>query len=64
MADGVMLGKGKVKIKILPGSLRVITDLDNNGKGRAQQENAGSLPKQDSKVTAQDNHDVVAIKVG
>ena len=44
MADGVMLGKGKVKIKILPGSLRVIAPPAGTGVEKAPQEAAVDLP--------------------
>ena len=47
MADGVALGKGKVKIKVLPGALRVITGMNESvlatpkkGKAKVQPEPA------------------------
>ena len=44
MADGVMLGKGKVKIKILPGTLRVITPEVGAGVEKPQHETGADLP--------------------
>jgi diacylglycerol kinase (ATP) len=44
MADGVMLGKGKVKIKILPGTLRVIAPEAGTGVEKPKEEAAAGLP--------------------
>lgn len=45
MADGVMLGKGKVKIKVLPGALRVIAPEVGTGVEKPVQETgAAELP--------------------
>ena len=38
MADGVMLGKGKVKIKVLPGALRVIAPEVGTGAEKPPEE--------------------------
>ncbi len=44
MADGVMLGKGKVKIKIKPGALRVFAPEPGTGVEKPPQETAEHLP--------------------
>lgn len=44
MADGVMLGKGTVKIKVLPGVLRVIAPPVGTGLEKPQPASAASLP--------------------
>jgi YegS/Rv2252/BmrU family lipid kinase len=64
MADGIMLGKGKIKIKILPGGLRVITDLGNAPQKGVPQEEEVPLNKQGPEAITQDKHEDVAIKVG
>jgi diacylglycerol kinase (ATP) len=44
MADGVMLGKGKVKIKIHPGALRVIAPEAGAGIEKPKEEAGAGLP--------------------
>lgn len=44
MADGVMLGKGKVKIKVLPGALRVIAPEPGSGVEKSPQAAGADLP--------------------
>jgi YegS/Rv2252/BmrU family lipid kinase len=44
MADGVMLGKGAVKIKLLPGALRVIAPEVGSGVEKPKSEADASLP--------------------
>jgi diacylglycerol kinase (ATP) len=44
MADGVMLGKGTVKIKVLPGALRVIAPEVGAGVERPRQAADANLP--------------------
>ena len=44
MADGVMLGKGKVKIKVLPGALRVIAPEVGSGAEKPPEEAGTDLP--------------------
>jgi diacylglycerol kinase (ATP) len=44
MADGVMLGKGKVKIKVLPGALRVIAPEVGAGVEKPPEEIGADLP--------------------
>ena len=44
MADGVMLGKGKVKIKVLPGALRVIAPEVGTGVEKPPQAAGADLP--------------------
>lgn len=44
MADGVMLGKGKVKIKVLPGALRVIAPEVGTGVEKPPHEAGAELP--------------------
>lgn len=44
MADGVMLGKGKVKIKLVPGALRVITPKVGSGVEKPQLAKDADLP--------------------
>ena len=45
MADGVMLGKGKVKIKIFPGALRVIAPPVGAGLEKSPQAAGTDLPE-------------------
>lgn len=56
MADGVMLGKGKVKIKVLPGALRVIAPETGAGVEKPQQEAGADLPAPVSPVTENKNN--------
>ncbi len=44
MADGVMLGRGKVKIKVLPGALRVIAPEVGTGVEKPPQASGVDLP--------------------
>lgn len=44
MADGVMLGKGKVKIKVLPGALRVIAPKVGTGVEKPPEAVSADLP--------------------
>ncbi len=44
MADGVMLGKGKVKVKVLPGALRVIAPEVGAGVEKPPEEAGADLP--------------------
>jgi diacylglycerol kinase family enzyme len=44
MADGVMLGKGKVKIKVLPGALRVLAPEVGAGVEKPPEEAGADLP--------------------
>jgi diacylglycerol kinase (ATP) len=44
MADGYMLGKGKVKIKVLPGALRVYAPEVGAGVEKPKQEAGADLP--------------------
>lgn len=44
MADGVMLGKGKVKIKVMPGALRVIAPEVGAGIEKPPEEAGADLP--------------------
>ena len=41
MADGIMLGKGTVRIKVLPGALRVIAPEVGTGVEKPQQQRSG-----------------------
>jgi diacylglycerol kinase (ATP) len=54
MADGVMLGKGTVKIKVLPGSLRVIAPQVGAGMEKPPQATGADLPAPIAPVTAND----------
>ncbi len=45
MADGVMLGKGKVKVKVLPGALRVIAPEVGAGVEKPPEEAGAELPE-------------------
>jgi hypothetical protein len=64
MADGIMLGKGKVKIKIKPGALRVITDLNNATEQKLTDPSAEPIRLQDPQVIEKENQNETAIKVG
>jgi diacylglycerol kinase family enzyme len=55
MADGVMLGKGKVKIKVLPGALRMIAPQVGTGVEKPITEESGSLPPPVSPVPENTN---------
>jgi diacylglycerol kinase (ATP) len=44
MADGVMLGRGKVKIKLLPGALRVYAPQPGTGVEKPPHETGADLP--------------------
>lgn len=44
LADGVMLGKGKVRIKLLPGALKVIAPPAGTGVEKPQEEAGADLP--------------------
>ena len=44
MADGVMLGKGTVRIKVLPGALRVIAPVVGTGVEKSPQAAGADLP--------------------
>jgi hypothetical protein len=44
MADGVMLGKGTVKIKVKPGALRVFAPQVGAGVEKPAQEVGADLP--------------------
>jgi diacylglycerol kinase family enzyme len=44
MADGIMLGKGNVSIKIKPGKLRVMAPEQGTGVEKSPQEIANDLP--------------------
>jgi diacylglycerol kinase (ATP) len=52
MADGTMLGKGTVRIKVLPGALRVIAPKVGAGVEKQQTEEIKDLPAPISPVTA------------
>ena len=54
MADGVMLGKGTVKIKVLPGVLRVIAPQVGAGMEKPPQATGEDLPAPIAPVTAND----------
>jgi diacylglycerol kinase (ATP) len=54
MADGVMLGKGTVKIKVLPGVLRVIAPQVGAGMEKPPQATGADLPAPIAPVTAND----------
>ncbi len=57
MADGVMLGKGKVKIKVLPGALRVLAPEAEVGFDKSPKEAGKNLPTPVSPVV--DNKETV-----
>lgn len=64
MADGVMLGKGTVTIKVRPGALRVITKVENPGV-EAQYQKKGEVPAEPAAKASKDNHpEDIAIKLG
>jgi hypothetical protein len=44
MADGVMLGKGTVKIKVLPGALKVFAPEVGTGVEKPPQQAGADLP--------------------
>ena len=44
MADGIMLGKGPVKIKVLPGALRVIAPKVGAGLEKPLTKTSKDLP--------------------
>lgn len=52
LADGVMLGKGKVNIKALPGALRVISPPVGAGVEKLPEEAGADLPAPVAPVTA------------
>ena len=54
MADGVMLGKGTVKIKVLPGVLRVIAPQVGAGMEKPPQATGADLPAPIAPVIAND----------
>lgn len=66
MADGVMLGKGKVKIKVLPGSLRVFAPAVGTGVEKPPAETGADLPAPIAPVvdstTPQNNNKIESIK--
>jgi diacylglycerol kinase (ATP) len=55
MADGVMLGKGTVTIKILPAALRIITNEKSLGMGIPQKDTA-KIPPEPVSLTVGKNH--------
>ncbi len=64
MADGVTLGKGTVKIKVQPGALRVITNIENSRSKNPESDEAERMPEPENKKKKQDRQEEVAIKVG
>ncbi len=64
MADGIILGKGKVKIKICPRALRVIANYDQSGVGTSQKNEAQAQPAQPAPPTEQSAGNGTAVKVG
>jgi diacylglycerol kinase (ATP) len=55
LADGVALGKGKVKIKVHPKSLRVITNGESSSIFENQANNTGKNPSDPDAATVKNN---------
>ncbi len=51
-AEGILLGKGTARIKVLPGALRVIAPEPGSGAEKALEKTAQNLPQPVSAVPA------------
>jgi hypothetical protein len=64
MADGVDLGKGKVKIKVRPGALRVIVPEKGPALENPQEDAVEKLPEHVSSTEEKNNPEEGSILLG
>ena len=64
MADGVALGKGTVKIKILKNALRVITAATKPGFGNQQKDTVDISPQPATPVIEKNHRNEGVISLG